>query len=116
MTTCNLDYLNKMTSNNPAVISHIIRLFLENTPKSIERIKNGIKTSNWPEVHESSHKMKPTIEMLGLPSDLTQIILTINEAAKTETNTNQIKPLIDTFEKALNKIYIELEELLLQLE
>jgi HPt (histidine-containing phosphotransfer) domain-containing protein len=115
MSICNLDYLKSVTPGSNAFPKQIIQLFLNDTPNSIHEIKNGISNSNWQVVYNYAHKIKPSVTMLGLPKELIDVLLLINEYSKTETNTDQITSLVKTLEEGLNEVYIDLQKSLEEL-
>lgn len=49
-----------------ALLSKMIELFLENTPKRIQAALEGERTGNWHEVERAAHSIKSSAANLGL--------------------------------------------------
>ena len=49
-----------------ALLSKMIDLFLENTPKRIQAALDGERTGNWHEVERAAHSLKSSAANLGL--------------------------------------------------
>lgn len=115
MKTCNLYYLKSISPESNDLIINIIKLFLNNTPLSILSIKNAISTSDWENIQKFTHKIKPSLTIIGLNLDIINTFSKINEFAKEKKNLDQINSLFIHFETEMEKAYIELEEELTKL-
>ncbi len=116
MKICNLDYLKSVTPGSNAFAIQVIKLFLQDTPIEIEKIKAGLTNSNYEEIYKNAHKIKPSVSMVGSPKEVYDTLLKINEFSKAEINMDQLKDLIHFFDTEISKIYIDLEESLKEME
>lgn len=116
MKICNLDYLKSVTPGSNAFAVQVIKLFLQDTPIEIKKIKEGLEAGSYDEIYKYTHKIKPSITMIGAPLEVTNAILKINEFAKAKTNMDQLKELIHFLDTEISKIYVDLEESLKELE
>jgi HPt (histidine-containing phosphotransfer) domain-containing protein len=89
---------------------NIINLFLKNTPESILAIKKAISTSDWENIQKFTHKIKPSLTIIGLNLEITGAFLKINQFAKEKKNLDQIKTLFIYFEAEIEKAYLELRQ------
>lgn len=115
MKICNLDYLKSVTPGSNAFVIQIINLFLQDTPVEIEKIKTSLASFNYEEIYKHAHKIKPSLSMVGVPQETFEILLKINEYAKTNTNIEKLKELIPLLESEISKVYIDLKESLAEL-
>ena len=56
MKICNLDYLKSVTPGSNAFAIQVIKLFLQDTPIEIEKIKAGLTNSNYEEIYKFDGK------------------------------------------------------------
>ena len=116
MKQCNLDYLKSITPNDNDFAIQVLTLFLQDTPISLQGIKDELKAENWVAIHSYTHKIKPSIEIVGLPKKLVDELFQINDFAKSETNTDKISDILISFEKGLVDVIKELEEALIEMK
>lgn len=65
-TTYSLDKINALSAGDSQFLQQVIGLFLQEIPEEINLIKEAIDTHNFEQVYASSHKIKPSLELLGL--------------------------------------------------
>ena len=115
MKICNLDYLKNISPESNELTINILNLFLKHTPVSVLAIKNAISTSDWENIQKFTHKIKPSLTIIGLNSEIIDSFLKINEFAKEKKNLDQINTLFIDFETEIEKAYVELEQELAKL-
>ncbi|MBK7970412.1 MAG: response regulator [Bacteroidetes bacterium] len=62
----NLDYLRELSDNNESFFKDFISLFLNNTPETMAELEKQLSCKNWEGVRQAAHKMKPSLNYLGL--------------------------------------------------
>jgi HPt (histidine-containing phosphotransfer) domain-containing protein len=87
----------------------MITMFLDVTPALVDRVENGIKLEDWEDVRSASHKMKPSLDIMGIES-LHTVIRSIEQNAKKEPNLNDMHQLSSTLNSTLEKVYKELRD------
>lgn len=102
-----LSQLNSIASGNDAFVIKLVNMFLEKTPNIVNRIELGIKNQDWQEVRSASHKMKPSIDMMGIEV-LYNIVRSIEHNAKMETNLEQIPALFEELKTTLADVFEQL--------
>jgi hypothetical protein len=110
MKICNLDYLKSISPESNELTINIINLFLKNTPASVLAIKDAISISDWENILKFTHKIKPSLTIIGLNLEIIDSILKIYEFAKEKINIEDIKNLFNSFEIEIDKTYLELEQ------
>jgi HPt (histidine-containing phosphotransfer) domain-containing protein len=116
MLQCNLDKIKNITPGNNAFPTQIITLFLSDTPKSIENAKKALEQNDFQQVYANIHKIKPSIIMVGVPDGTLQLVLSINENTKKNTNLELIPEKLKQLELDLNGIYEFLQQELMLLQ
>lgn len=105
-----LSYLRQHTKSNPALMSEMIGIYLEQTPLLINAMKEGLTNMDWHLLHAAAHKLKPSFRIIGMPSNNETITKNIQELAATGQSPGIIADLIGTLEKACTTGYIELNK------
>jgi HPt (histidine-containing phosphotransfer) domain-containing protein len=102
-----LEQLNSIAAGNADFVTKMVKKFLDLTPGLVDRIEAGFQTQDWAEVRFAAHKMKPSVDMMGI-SSLRDIVRRIEGNAKAETNLKQIPELYFTLTETLDKVYEQL--------
>ncbi len=87
----------------------MIRLFLEDAPLAIEKIKTLTDRGEWSLVAAEAHKLKPNLSYMGL-EESRKMIIELEGYAKKEEETEKIGPLISKIKERCDRAYAELEE------
>jgi HPt (histidine-containing phosphotransfer) domain-containing protein len=59
-----LKKLEEIAKGNQLFVNKMIQLFIDETPKSIEEIKESCKNGDYAKVKAIAHRVKPSIDML----------------------------------------------------
>lgn len=62
----NLAKVYEISANDADFAHQILELFLQEVPAEIHGIKNAIKEKNFQEAYAAAHKIKPTLDLLGM--------------------------------------------------
>ena len=108
--TSNLNSLKSHMRNKPALVAQMLEIILKETPIVIDQINKCLAIGDWSSLHRNIHKIKPTIDLIGLPKDIVIIAKQIETYATKEENLDQIPNQLIKLEKALSQAYKELEE------
>ena len=104
----NLDYLHSLSEGNESFLKDFINVFLTNTPATITSLKECLALSNWEGVRQSAHKVKPSLNYLGL-KEAQKIAGTIEEYAKELNHIDQIPQMVTELSRICEAAYLELE-------
>jgi len=102
-TMYDLSILKQTAAGNSGFIKKMVALFIEETPKSIHLIEEGLSQQNWPQVKAAAHKIKPSFGILNL-FELKEEIKTIEALAKKVPNEEEKKILIKLVKKLTERI------------
>ncbi len=110
MKTCNLDYLKSHSPNNPKFVAVMLNMFLTETPIYLAEIKKSLASGNWDHVHGNVHKIRPSIDLIGMPKEIGAIAKEIEEYAKSRTHLDLVPALFSKIDDAFTVAYAELTE------
>jgi HPt (histidine-containing phosphotransfer) domain-containing protein len=110
MKHCNLDYLKTIIPEDNSFATRIVELFLEDVPVAMKSIREGAAASDWTEVYTHAHKIKPSIQLVGVSEKVMETLMRTIAYAKSESETEQIPGLIAYLDEVLEQVYVELAE------
>jgi CheY-like chemotaxis protein/HPt (histidine-containing phosphotransfer) domain-containing protein len=61
-----LSYLQRVSGNNEQFMTEMVATFLDTMPKSIQEIRDSVKSKDWSELAKAVHKIKPSLSLMGL--------------------------------------------------
>ena len=81
----NLAKVYEISSNDANFVQEILTLFLKEVPEEIQKIKEGINDKDYKKAYASAHKIKPTLDLLGMDiayDEVNQIMNWANDEGK----------------------------------
>jgi HPt (histidine-containing phosphotransfer) domain-containing protein len=96
----NLAKVYALSDNDPEFVMQIITLFVTEVPQDMQQIDLGIKTKDHKLAYSFAHKIKPTLDLLGMLVAFEEI-LQVEAWTKRE---GKRKEIIDTFESIQNQV------------
>ncbi len=103
----NLAKVYALSDNDPEFVMQIITLFVTEVPQDMHQIKSGIKAKDHKQAYAYAHKIKPTLDLLGMTMAFEQI-LQVEAWTKTEGKRKEIN---DTFESIENQVDKAIKEI-----
>ncbi|WP_269227467.1 Hpt domain-containing protein [Flavobacterium eburneipallidum] len=103
----NLAKVYALSDNDPEFVLQIVNLFVTEVPDDLEQIKEGIKKKDHKHAYAYAHKIKPTLDLLGLKVAFEEI-LQVEAWTKAEGEKKEIK---ETFKSVKNQIEDAVKEL-----
>lgn len=103
----NLAKVYALSDNDPEFVIQIVTLFVTEVPDDLAQIKEGIKKKDHKHAYSYAHKIKPTLDLLGLKMAFEEI-LQIEAWTKAEGEKKEIK---ETFKSVKNQIEDAVKEL-----
>ena len=104
-----LIYLMQQTKSNPALMMEIISLYLEQTPRLVEAMKQSMKNRDWDALYSAVHKMIPSFSIMGINPDFEVMAKKVQEFASTQQQTDGIAELVLQLENVCMQACIELK-------
>jgi PAS domain S-box-containing protein len=104
----NLDYLRVLAEDNESFFTDFIKLFLTNTPEILTDLNNQLELKNWEGVRQAAHKVKPSLNYLGMKkANLTAA--EIEENAKEKVAIEKIPDMVKSLCENCALAFFELE-------
>lgn len=111
----NLTFLNEMSGGNADFIREFLNLFVTNIPASVTDLEDGLQQKDWEKVRQAAHKMKPSLNYVGL-KETYEDVMAIEKNAKELCNLDDMPALIKKVSDQCAVACIELENELKQEE
>ena len=105
-----LSYLYKRTKTNPALMSEMIALYLEQTPFLITKMKQSLIDKDWDTLFTSVHKMIPSFSIMGINKEYEEIAKKIQEYSAKKQHLDELEGMILKIEKICSDSCEELRE------
>ena len=105
----NLAQVYALSDNDPEFVMQIITLFVTEVPQDLTQIKLGIKTKDHKLAYSYAHKIKPTLDLLGMTTAFEEI-LQIEAWTKREGKRKEIKEIFDSVESQIEKAVKEIKK------
>lgn len=103
----NLSKVYALSDNDPEFVNEILTLFVTEVPDDLKQIKEGIKKKDHKHAYAYAHKIKPTLDLLGLNVAFEEI-LQVEAWTKTEGKKKEIE---HTFESVKTQVKEAIKEI-----
>ena len=103
----NLAKVYALSDNDPGFVNEILILFVTEVPQDLKKIGEGIKNKDFKQAYAYAHKLKPTLDLLGLNVAFEEI-LQIEAWTKTE---GKKKEIIETYKSVKSQVKDAIKEL-----
>ncbi|MFN3968251.1 Hpt domain-containing protein [Flavobacterium sp.] len=103
----NLAKVYALSDNDPEFVMQIITLFVTEVPEDMKQIELGIKEKDHKLAYAYAHKIKPTLDLLGM-SVAFEEILQVEAWTKREGKRKEIN---DTFESIQSQVEKAIKEI-----
>lgn len=100
--------LNTLVDGNESFKKYLIELFNETTPSIIKDIKYSYQNKDWEGLYAHSHKIKPTVESMGIYSMMPEINAILEEAKK-KRDSDSLRTMIDNFCETIENTITQLQ-------
>lgn len=103
----NLSKVYEISDNDADFVNQIIELFITEVPQDLKFVKKGIEEKDYKMAHSFAHKIKPTLDLMGMTIAFEEILM-IEAWAKREGKRKEInevfKSVTTQVEKAVKEI------------
>lgn len=103
----NLSKVYALSDNDPEFVMQIITLFVTEVPEDLKQIDLGIKTKDHKLAYSYAHKIKPSLDLLGMTVAFEEI-LQVEAWTKAE---GKRKEIVDTFESIQSQVEKAVKEI-----
>lgn len=105
----NLAKVYALSDNDPDFVKEILTLFVTEVPLDLIQIKLGIKTKDHKLAYSYAHKIKPSLDLLGMNVAFEEI-LQIEAWTKNEGKRKEIQATFDSVESQIEKAVKEISK------
>ncbi|MCW3075900.1 MAG: sensor hybrid histidine kinase, partial [Bacteroidetes bacterium] len=106
----NLEYLKQHTRGNPDMIRQMIKIYLEETPKLIDTMKQSIDNMDWDSLKKAAHSIIPTFSIMGINEEYEEMAKKIKEHAAKKDEAPLINNLLVKIDEVCNQAMAELQK------
>lgn len=108
-TLYDLTSLDKLSRGDKDFIAKMISAFVEQTTDVIEKASIALSQEDYKEVSQLIHKIKPSVESLGIASILNEMKI-LEKLSRDSEDKEQIESLFRNIKEVLEKVILELKE------
>ncbi|MFO7658696.1 MAG: ATP-binding protein [Bacteroidales bacterium] len=105
-----LTYLKQRTQDKPELMMEMIKLYLDQTPPLISRMKQSLNEKDWNSLYMAMHQLIPSFSIMGIHKDFENITKKIQDEAKSGLPSDEIPELVVQIENVCLRVCEELEE------
>lgn len=104
----NLDYLNMISDGDATFKRELIDTFINNTPKVLKEMEEGLEKRSYQNIGNLAHSMKPSFTLFGMENQR-EIVMKLEEYGRKGVNTDEIPDLIHNLRKLMEQAIKELK-------
>lgn len=102
-----LSMVRDISGGDEAFIKKMVQLFIDTMPNNMSDLDNALQAQNWEMVGKHAHKMKSTIDSMGIVS-LKDDIRTVESSGKHQANLEAVPSLVakvkDTLDQCISQL------------
>ncbi|MDI9319492.1 MAG: ATP-binding protein [Phycisphaerales bacterium] len=100
-------FLQQFTKGDWAMQNKYISMFLENAPKLLAQLHEGLSKSDFEMIKIAAHSLKPQLSYMGVPEEVSNVFM-LEQSAGQKAQQNNIPELIENIKRVCNKAFEEL--------
>ncbi|PKV52181.1 PAS domain S-box-containing protein [Aquimarina sp. MAR_2010_214] len=104
---CDLSFLKNTFDNDTEIIKGVLQMFIDETPKDYQKLRQAIEEKNWGVTQETAHKLKSSFKTIGLKNE-TDILQKIEYSSKEKLDFNLLKEHFMVLNQSYSKIIKEI--------
>lgn len=103
-----LTMIQSVSGGDDAFIKKMIRLFIQTVPQNVQELVDATTSKNWEQVAKMAHKLKSTIDSMGIRS-IHDTIRTVEMHAKSRDQLDRIPELVGQVESVVSSCIAQLQ-------
>ncbi len=103
-----LTMVQSVSGGDEGFIKKMVALFIETVPQNMQDLKTALRAENWEQVGKTAHKLKSTIDSMGIKS-IRQEIRTVEANAKQMESLAEVPGLVDQIDRVINACIEQLQ-------
>ena len=105
----NLAKVYALSDNDPEFVMQIITLFVTEVPDDVKLIDTGIKNKDYKQAYAYSHKIKPSLDLMGMTVAFEEI-LQVEAWTKAEGKRKEIEHTFESIQSQIDKAIKEIKK------
>ncbi|MBS1662948.1 MAG: PAS domain S-box protein [Bacteroidetes bacterium] len=103
-----LSMVQSVSGGDEGFIKKMVSLFIETVPQNVQDLKKALHEENWDQVGKTAHKLKSTIDSMGIKT-IRQDIRTVEANAKQKEHLEAVPGLIGTIDTVIKECIVQLQ-------
>ncbi len=103
-----LTMVRSVSGGDEGFIQKMVRLFIETVPPGLKELKEAAATSQWERVAKIAHKLKSTIDSMGIAS-VKDDIRKVESTAKEQSDTGTIPAMVEKVDIVIQQCISQLK-------
>jgi hypothetical protein len=103
-----LSMVQSVSGGDEGFIKKMVALFIETVPGNLDELVKAMQSENWDQVAKTAHKLKSTVDSMGIKS-IRQEIRTVEADAKAKTKLEEIPALVDKIGSVIHECINQLQ-------
>ena len=108
-----LSMVQSVSGGDEGFIKKMVALFIETVPQNLDELSKATVSENWEQVGKMAHKLKSTVDSMGIKS-IRQEIRTVEANAKQKLSLEEIPPLVEQIAAVIGQCIIQLQADIMQ--
>ncbi|HTN18264.1 MAG TPA: ATP-binding protein [Chitinophagaceae bacterium] len=104
-----MNFLQQFTNKDVAKQDKYIRMFLDNAPKLLAQLHEGLKNQDFGIIKIAAHSLKPQLSYMGISEEVSNVFMLEQSAGET-AHYQWVPELVEHVEKVCHKAFEELKE------
>jgi PAS domain S-box-containing protein len=104
-----LAMVQSVSGGDQGFIKKMVALFIETVPQNMQDLTNAVKEANWELVAKTAHKLKSTIDSMGIKS-VRQEIRSVESHAKQQESLEEVPTLVGKVQDVIQECIGQLQE------
>ncbi len=105
----NLSKVNAISENDNEFVMSIVELFITEIPSDLKKLHKGVKDKNHEQAYAYAHKIKPTLDLLGMNQAYEEILI-IEDWTRRAGKRKEINDTYDSLESRIKKTVKEIKK------
>jgi CheY-like chemotaxis protein/HPt (histidine-containing phosphotransfer) domain-containing protein len=103
-----LSMVQSVSGGDEGFIRKMVALFIDTVPQNVQDLKNALEAENWEQVGKTAHKLKSTIDSMGIKS-IRQEIRTVEANARQKEGLGEIAGLVSNIDSVIKECIGQLQ-------
>jgi len=104
-----LSMVRSVSGGDEGFIKKMVALFIETVPQNMQDLRKAMEAGNWDQVGKTAHKLKSTVDSMGIKS-IRQEIRTVETSARQGESVTEIPALVEKISTVINACIEQLQE------